>query len=319
MAIDRRFLNWGTLFITAGTVVLVGQAALVSDADVAAALRFWPVLIIALGVGLLLRRTRFGLAGGMLAAAMPGLLLGGLIVAAPSLPDGCGGELRPSSLVARDGSFSGSATVDLRLACGEVTVVTVPGTGWRTETGNGAGREPVVSASVDRLTVASATGRHDWFRGGSDEWRVALPTGSVIDLVADVSAGSGTFDLAGAQLGSARLVVNAGDVRFDLSQATADRVSLDMNAARVRLTLPAASDLTADVSVNAGALSICAPDGLGLRVRETSTLADFSASGLVRANGAWETPGYATAMHQADVSVTTNVGSVDVNPEGGCK
>jgi hypothetical protein len=319
MAVNRRFLNWGTFFITMGTIVLIAQAALVSDADVAAALRFWPVLIIGLGVGLLLRRTRFDVAGGMLAAAMPGLLFGGLIVAAPELPDGCGGELRPASLVTREGTFAGPSTVDLRLACGEVTVVTVPGTGWRTDTGNGAGREPVVTASVDRLTVASATGRGDWFRGGSDEWRLALPTGTTFDLVADVSAGSGTFDLAGAQLGSARLVVNAGDVRFDLAQATADRVSLDINAARVQLTLPAASDLTADFSVNAGALSICTPDGLGLRVRERSTLADFSASGLVRANGAWETPGYATAMHQADVSVTANVGSVDVNPEGGCK
>lgn len=319
MALNRRFLNWGVFFITMGAVVLVAQAALVSEADVAGALRYWPVLLIALGAGMILKRTRFDVAGGMLAAAMPGLLFGGLIVAAPELPDSCDGDLRPATLVTREGAFATRATVDLRLACGEVTVVTAPGSGWRAETGNGAGREPELSSSIDRLTIASPTGHRDFFNGGADEWRITLPTASTIDLAADVSAGRGTFDLAGARIGTARLVVNAGDVRFDLSGADAERLSLDMNAARVQVTLPAASDLTADLTLNAGALSICAPDGLGLRVRESGSLADFDSSGLVRANGAWETPGYATATHRADVSVTANVGSVDVNPEGGCK
>jgi hypothetical protein len=316
---NRRFLNWGVFFITAGTVVLLAQSALISDADVAAALRFWPILLIALGIGLLLRRTRFGVAGGMLAAAMPGLLLGGLIVAAPELPNGCDGDLRPVSLVSHQGTFAGPATVDLRLACGEVTVVTAPGAGWQTRTGNGDGREPVVVSSGNRLSITSEQRKGWHLGGGADEWHVTLPTTPTLDLSADVSAGRGTFDLAGARFGDVDLVVNAGDLHVDLGQATAERLSLDANAARVALILPAASDLSGDITVNAGALTVCAPDGLGLRIREQSTLAGFTNSGLVRVNDAWETPGYATAVHHADVSVTANVGSVDVNPEGGCK
>jgi hypothetical protein len=90
MKVNRRFLNWGVFLVAAGGVVLVAQGNSVDSEAVAQALRLWPIAVIALGVGLLLRRTRLGLPAGVLAAAMPGLLLGGLVVAAPQMVPGCG-------------------------------------------------------------------------------------------------------------------------------------------------------------------------------------------------------------------------------------
>ena len=318
MTVNRRFLYWGVFLVAAGAVTLVAQGTAASDDLVAQALRLWPVAVIALGIGLLLRRTRFGLAGGMLAAAMPGLLLGGLIVAVPRLVPDCG-IVEPVSLATRQGTFVGAASVDLTLRCGDVSVTTAPGNGWQLQAGDATGEAATVDASSNRLSVSSS-GRQrpfDLIRGG-DTWRLTLPVANRLDLTAEVDAGRGRFDLAGAQLGNVQLAVNAGDTRLDLSQATMAHLSMRVSAASATVLFPT-QDFGADLSVNAGSLRVCAASDLGLRIRSQAVLGSTNYAGLVHNGNAWESPGYATANHHADVTITANVGSVDVNPIGGCQ
>jgi hypothetical protein len=319
MTVKRRFLYLGTFFIALGAVVLVAQSDAVRTAiDEAVAL--WPILVIALGVGLLLRRTRFDLAGGMLAAATPGLLLGGLIVTAPRIPYTDCGPIEPSSFTTRVGTFEGPASVDLRLACGDLTVTAAPGTGWQLQAGSTGAPAPIVDASPDRLSVASATRLRGFGSfGDHDVWRVALPDANPVALAAEIDAGRGRFDLAGARLSSLRVVANAGDVQIDLAGASVADVSVRMNAAKVSLTLPTASDVAADLSVNAGSLRLCAASDTGVRIHQTGVLSSTAYAGLVRSGEVWESPGYASANHHADVTASVNVGSVDLNPVGGCQ
>lgn len=319
MNVNRRFLYWGVFLVTAGAVMLVGRSDAVDDSVVAQALSYWPILVIALGVGLLLRLTRFGVAGGMLAAAMPGLLLGGLVVATPRMAPECR-DMQPASFATRQGTFDGAATVDLRLACGDVSVTAAPGSGWRLEAGNGRSAVAVVDASANRLSVASSDRERMFdFVRGADVWRLSLPTANTLDLTAEVNAGRGRFDLDGARLGNVQLTVNAGEATVDLAGATVARLSTRVNAAKVSLYLPATGDFGADLAVNAGALTICAPSALGLRIHQSVVLGATHYTGLVRSGDAWESPGYAVASHHADVTVAVNVGSVDINPIGGCK
>jgi hypothetical protein len=319
MKVNRRFLNWGVFLLAAGGVMLVAQGNAVESETVAQALRLWPIAVIGVGVGLLLRRTRLGLPAGMLAAAAPGLLLGGLVVAAPQMVPGCGG-VEPASSETRQGTFEGAASVALRLACGELAVSTVPGNGWRLEAGDGPGAAAVVDASADQLSVASSNRGHSFgFTRGGDDWRLSLPTAGTLDLAAEIDAGRGRFDLAGAKLGSLRLAVNAGEARVDLDQATVARLSMSVNAASASVRLPAAGDTGADFSVNAGSLRICAPSDLGLRIHQDGVLSTTSYPGLVRSGDTWESPGYSIAINHADVTISVNVGSVDVNPMGGCQ
>jgi hypothetical protein len=319
MAVNRRFLYWGVFFVALGAVVLVAQANAVEGTDIAAVLRLWPVLVIALGVGLLLRRTRFDAAGGVLAAAMPGLLLGGLIVAAPQVGPECNG-VRPAGFASQQGIFDGAASVDLRLSCGDLTVTAAPGAGWRLETGNGTGTAPVVDASSRRLSVASAVRERPFsFVRGSDVWHLSLPVANALDLAAEVNAGRGQFDLADARLGNVSLAVNAGEARVDLVGATLAHLSFNVNAGSAWLSLPGGQDLGADITVNAGAIHICAPPELGLRIHHEGVLAATTFGGLVHGGDTWESPGYSMADHHADVNIAANVASVDVNPMGGCK
>ena len=72
MHLDRRFLNWGIFFIVLGGIPLLVQQGLI-DRDLAArAWQLWPLLIIAAGVGLLLRRTSLEFLGGLVVAAAAG-------------------------------------------------------------------------------------------------------------------------------------------------------------------------------------------------------------------------------------------------------
>ena len=319
MTVNRRFLYWGVFLVAAGAVALVAQTDAVDSDVLAQVLRLWPVVIIALGIGLLLRRTRFGLAGGMLAATMPGLLLGGLVVAAPRMAPECG-VVQPASFATRQGTFDGAASVDLTLACGDLSVTTAPGNGWQLQAGNTTGADATVGVSADRLSVTSSGQRRpfDFIRGG-DVWRLSLPVATTLDLAAEISAGRGRFDLAGAQLGNVRLAVNAGDARVDLAGATVAHLSMSVNAAAASLRLPTSSDFSADLSVNAGSLKVCAASELGLRIHNETVLASANYTGLIRNGDVWESPGYSMANHHADVTITANIGSVDVNPMGGCQ
>lgn len=322
MVVNRRLLNWGVFFITLGAVALAAQGASLGGEDIAAALRLWPVLVIALGVGLLLRRTRFSVAGGMIAAAVPGLVLGGMLFAAPVAVAQVGptcNDVQPTSFASREGSFDGAASVDLRLRCGDVTVTTGSGSTWYLDAGNGSGATAVVDATADRLSIASSfTGRPFGFVRGSDAWRLTLPVAHQLDLAVTVEAGRGRFDLADAELGTVDLVVNAAEANADLAAATLERLTANVNGGAAWLRLPA-DDFTADLTVNAGALRICAPSDLGLRVRSEGMLTAVTYDGLVRSGDTWESPAYATAIHHADVTISANVASVDVNPMGGCK
>ncbi len=319
MTVRRRFLYLGVFLVAVGGVALAALGNVVEDDALARALRLWPLALVALGAGLVLRHSRFALASGVLAAAMPGLLLGGLLVHAPRLAPGCGGT-QPGSAATRQGTFDGPASVDLRLACGDLTVTTAPGNGWQLEAGDPARTSVSIDDAVNRLSVTSS-GQWRAFEStpAGETWRLTLPAATSIDLTAEVDAGRGRFDLAGAQLGTVQLAVNAGDARVDLGSATVGHLSMTVNAASATLLLPATGVSSASLSVNAGSLRICSASALGVRIHATDALASTTFTGLVHDGDAWRSPGYATADSHADLTVSATLGSVDFNPAGGCE
>ncbi len=147
---------------------------------------------------------------------------------------------------------------------------------------------------------------------------MTLPTGSSIDLTTELNAGRGDMTLDGARLGSLDFRVNAADLRADLAGATLDRLAVELNAGSAGIVLPADS-FGGDIHVNAGSLALCAPDQLALRVRSTAALGSVDVHELVQRGGAWETPGYDATPFKADLAIDANLGSVTINPEGGCK
>ena len=316
--INRTALFVGVSLAVAGTVMLVGLADTTAGDAISQVLRLWPLAIIALGVGLLVRRTRFALLGTVLAASTAGLLLGGVVVAAPNVDAMCG-DGDASAAAPQSGTFVGRATATLQLDCGDLTVAMVDGSGWVLQTQAGA-VAPIVEASSDGLDVRSAD--QPWYRGfdkAGNDWQVSLPRAVVLDLATELNAGRGDLDLSGAAIGALEVDVNAGEARIDLTSATVETIDVEVNAGAATVLLPAGADLVGELDVAAGAIEICVPPGLGVRIQGDAEFGDTTFNGLVRVGDAWETPDHSTATHRADLSVSAQAGSVVVNPAGGCK
>jgi hypothetical protein len=336
MTVRRGFLYTGVFLIATGGVVLLAQAGAIDTEAVIRALSLWPLAVIAIGVGLILRRTRARVPGGVVAAATPGLMLGMMIVAVPDMPDfeawsgwsgwsaPCGDASREATVTERQGTFGAAASVDLSLACGELVVTTGSGSTWQLDASNGGSDGAIVSEAADRLSIRSAD-RHGSFSSFSsfnsldrgDDWHLRLPTDTQLNIGTEVSAGEARLDLAGARIGSLALVLNAGKARLDAAEASLERLDVEVNAGAATVLLPA-GDFGGDLAVNAGSLEVCTPAGLGLRVRGESSLGAVTYNGLVRVGDAWESPDFNTANVHADVTVSANVGSIVINPEGGC-
>jgi hypothetical protein len=269
--INRTALFLGTFVATAGIVMLVGVGNATVEGFITDTLRLWPLAIIALGVGLLLRRTRYVLVGTLVAAIVPGLLLGGAVVAAPNVGAFCD-DPASGPVVTRDGTFTGAATVQLKLVCGDATVRTNPGTNWQLDTLD-LGNDNARIRSDGGLLIVGSPDDHRALDFGRDpdEWGVALPTGVPLDIRAEIVAGRGRFDLSGARVGDLAVVLRAGSTSFELTTATVRRLDLEVAAGSASIHLPAAGDLEGELDVAAGSLELCRPSPSGYGSTATSS------------------------------------------------
>jgi len=317
--IDRGFASWGVFLVAVGAVPLAVRAGLVPVG--APWLELWPLLLVAWGIGLILARTPLGGIGGVLAAASIGIIVGGLLSTVGgigSVASGCGsGSGTP--FATQTGSFSSPrASVDLDPGCGRLDV-TVGGTGWQVAGGTPDGRPPQLDAGSDRLHVRSSDTGFGPFDAGGRSWQVTLPANQAIDLSVSANAGTARLALANATLGQVSMSVNAGSARADFTGAALQHLSVSANAGDARLTLPAAT-LSGSLSANAGSIAICVPHGTGLRITASSVLGgnDFADRGLRQEGDAWTSPDYGTAATRIDLSASANLGSITLDPEGGC-
>ena len=232
----------------------------------------------------------------------------------------CGAGGAPSSVATHQGVFDGPARVSVTTGCGSLVVSTAPGGGWQLEASDTSSRTPIIDASARSLSI-DAGGHEGWhgFDTSRDAWRLTLPTTAIEDLSLVVNAGEGRIGLPGAQIGHLDLTTNAAQTTVDLSEASVASLSGTVNAGLLSFRLPATADLVGSMEVNAGALQVCVPSGLGLRVHHTGALSGISVNGLQQTGTDWQSPDYASAAHHADLNVNVNLGSVEINPIGGCK
>lgn len=324
MTVRRGLLYSGVFLAAAGAVTLLVSAGVLDPARVADALAWWPIAVIAIGAGLVLRHTRAAIPGGLVAAAVPGLMLGAMFVAVPDFPElahPCSSDVAGGTPIAREGSFGSAARVSLELSCGELEVTTAPGNTWTVGGTNGNNRTADITAADDRLSITSGDHRTRWgWNVGADDWNIALPTGSRLDVDVTVNAGEGTLDLSGARLDSLALDLNAGAVTADLGETAAvSRLDVTVNAGAATVHLPATGEVSGDLEVNAGSLQVCVPDGTAVALRSQAALGSVDTDGLVRRADGWMTSATATPTAHADLAVSASVGSVSITSEGACK
>jgi hypothetical protein len=324
MHIDRRFLNWGVFFILLGAVPLTVQANLIDRHFAGRAWQLWPLLIVAAGIGLVLRRTRLDFLGGLIAAAAFGLMLGGLIATGmdfSSFGRSCGGNAN-RVFQTQQGSFDGRATVSVEFGCGDLAIDTAPGDGWTLSGSSSDGSGPRIDSGPDRLRLRGNDSGGGFFGFGKrQDWNLVLPQNPSLDADLTLNAAAGTLTLGGAHLGRVHVQGNASSVTMNLSTAVVQHLDLQFNAGSARVNLPALS-LTGQFQVNAGSIAFCVPEGVGLRIASGENITasnNFSAAGLTQSGGYWQSGNYSSADNRIDLTANANAGGFTLNPKDGCR
>lgn len=315
MRIRRGLLFWGLFLIPLGAVPLLVRAGVLPGDLFTDIWRWWPLLLIGLGVALLLGRSQAGLVGTAIIAIVLGTL-GGAALSSGNIWVGglteCAGPGGEMSQLDRDGTLSGGAQASFDLDCGSIDVTVQPGSAWSLDAAY-RGAEPQVSDVGGNLAVRTpeGSGVH------RQEWTVALGADSLRDLDFDINAAASSAILTGADLDQLTADMNAGDLLIDGSGATIDRLDASVNAGRLRVTLEGPT--SGDLSVNAGAIELCVPPDAQLRldVPEQFTFAtNLDGRGLSEDDDTWTRPGTGALI---DLSVEGNAASFTLDPEGGCK
>jgi hypothetical protein len=319
MRLDRNFLGWGTFLITLGIVPLAVQLGWVDRSTVGGLWQLWPLFLIAAGVGLVLRRTRFAGLGGVLAAGTAGLLLGGILTGGVNFGTACGSG-GGATVDERSGTLTPGAGANLDISCGRLTVGTSPGDAWKVAWGPAGATAPSIAASSTSLRMKSPEGGvsvFPWSTGST--WNVTLPQASVTRLGLHVNAGSATAPLDGVTLDALSVSVNAGDLRVDLGSARATTIDADVNVGTLRLGVPPAGPTSGRIGANLSSVVVCAAQGVSLRITVKPSLSSVDLPGLTRVSeNVYQSEGW-TPGTGVDLRIESNLGSVRLDRGGTCR
>jgi hypothetical protein len=324
MHVDRRLLGWGLFFILVGAVPLAVRADLLDESIVRAWPSLWPLLLIAWGIGLVLRRTPLEWTSGVVLVTTLGLMGGGAIATGfGGVSMGtCGSGDPGAAFETQRGTVPGQGRLDVELGCGDVVVTTASGSDWSVSGTDSGGRAPRITTSGSTVTIERDGGGSIFDDAGRTSWNVAVPTSPELALALTLHAGSGTANLAGASLSSLALEVNAGSYLLDAaSAARLGDVRATVIAGDAQVLLPA-GDRSANLSLNAGNIELCLPADAAVRVECSGALGsnDLDDAGLVKVDDdTWTSAGFDENAPHLELDVSATAGSFELSLGGVCR
>ena len=316
MRVRRGFLFWGIFFVLLGGIPLAVRAGWIDATRLHDAQFLWPLIIIAIGVAILVSRSRAAAMGTIVAALVVGGLAGGALASSGDwifrLGDCIGSSSGNLQHTSQNGSLSAGASVDLHFSCGTLTVSPRAGQTWTLDAAY-RGPAPTVDAGPGDLSVRAPDNglQHQ-------EWTVALPTEALRDVTVHTDAGQTSLDLSGTRLSSLDVEANAGDVKLIAAGASIDDIDVSINAGTARLTI--GGPVSGSLSVNAGSIEMCVPSNADLQIGVAQVFGfdtNLDRAGLVRNGDSWRRAG--TGGPSIHLRVEGSAASFTLNPSGGCQ
>lgn len=322
MRINRSLLNWGVFLIAIGGVPLAVQQGWVDSSIAGDLLRLWPLILVGVGLGLILRWTPLEWLGGALVAGTIGLLLGAVIAGGiTGIGSAClGADDGTSTTTQRNGVSSGSTfDLDLELTCGELDVARAPGAAWSVEVAHAPDDPPTIEGSPSGLSMHQGDSGTTVFLFTQDartQWDVEVPTTAAIAASVTLNFSDAVIDLGGGPLAMLSGTLNGASADIQLEGASTPQpagLSLTLNGSSGSLGLPDGS-IAGSITLNASSLDVCVPIDAELRIELESTLGsdDIGSSGLGKVGDGWQTVGYGTAAERIDLSITSNASSLSL-------
>jgi hypothetical protein len=313
MRVHRGYLFWGIFFVLLGGIPLADRQGWVDPGQSGLTGRLWPLIVVAIGLAIVLSRSRIALVGTVVTALVLGTMAGSMLAVGGGwvLGDCSAGDSGQLQATTQTGTFEGRASVELTTSCGTLDVTPAAGQGWVLQADH-RGAPPLVDSAPTRLAVRSADG------SGRQEWTVGVPLALLDSMSVTASAMQTDIDVSGATMSSMTLAENAGAAVLDASGAAIAHLVVTVNAGSVRITLggPTAGSITA----NAGSVDLCVPADAALSVRITDQLAfatNLGQRGLTQSGDTWLRAG--TGGPQVTLTVAGNAADLELDPPGGCR
>lgn len=129
--------------------------------------------------------------------------------------------------------------------------------------------------------------------GRRDDWNLRLGSGAPVDLKLNMGAGHGNLQLNQINLSRLEVHIGAGDLQLDL-------------------TGPRTSDLDATIQGGVGSATIRLPKDVGVRVNASGGLGSINAHGLQRDGDAYINAAYGKSAATINLSVEGGVGEINL-------
>lgn len=318
MRVRRGLLFWGLFLIPLGAIPLIVRAGGLDGSLLADIWRLWPLILIAVGIVIVIGRTRAAVLGTAVIALTLGMF-GGAVLAAPLNWFPMMGDCRTGGdapvHVQEAGTFADRASVVLDFRCGKLEVSATDDPDWRVDAEYARDRPTIEGGDAD---LAVRSGQES--SANRDEWKVRVPSAQLDELRLNANAATGIIDLGAAQTSRVTADLNAIDLRFIGGSGGTDSLHVTMNAGRFRLETGAAP-MSGSVSLNAGAFDLCVPSDVGLRLDITEQLTfavNLNGQGLEKSGSVW-TREAAAGNPTVELSITGNAAALTLNGEGACR
>lgn len=302
-------LFWPLLLIAAGVLLLLTNLGLLTGPAWGVLWRLWPLLLIALGVEVWVGRR--SVAGALVSAFVLLALLALALVLALSA------ERLPALRPLTEGPEWQTSRIEHPLAGVERATVEIH---WSNVPGYLAAlssfdHEHLLTGEVDYVgeldfTVTAQEGHAQvWLASQSDLWAWPWQFGG----------GPQRWDVRLSPHIPLALVVDAssGPCTLDLRDLWVEQLTLDASSGRIDLLLPAQHSIEATIEGSSGMLEIRLPPGVGARVELEAGSGGFFPSerfrlvaGEMDGDGIWETADYATAAVRARLMIDQSSGMI---------
>lgn len=318
-----RSMFWPIVLIGVGVIWLLGSLGVIPNANFAALLSMWPIILIIFGLDILIgRRSAFG---GAIVGLVAVALIAVVLIVGPSFGLATGGTLKSQSISADIGE-SLAADINLALSTQPLTLAALDD------------KTTLLKGEIDYYGTlafddAGTNNRRISLRQSDNSswnipwdpnarWEIDLTPNLPIDLSIEGASGSAKMDLSELRLTGFTLDQGSGSVTLELPTSTQPyTATLSGGSGSLTLTLPAESDLTLRLDRGSGSTNITIPAGIAVRLEIRD-----SGSGSVNLpewldevrvyeggkEGTWETTGFDQAAHKL-IIICDDLGSGSFN------
>lgn len=283
------------VLIAAGTLLLLTNLGLVTSGVWLGMLSLWPVVLIAVGIGLLLPREAQVSRASVAGVAIVVMTVGGSLLAGQDLS----GTGRTSEVeVPMEGAEQASIEVEVGAGRLRVTGGAAEGQAVTGQVGLSRGQRLIAEgAQKDGVTRVRIAAEGRWFRLGVNPNRVPPWQLRVTDAVP-------------VQL---RLSSGVGEAEMDLRGLSVDEARVDVGLGRSVIVLPDRGRPRIRIDGGIGEITVRVPDTLPARLAIETGIGTTNVEGDFRQEGdIYTTEGWEDASERLDVTIQVSVGTVRV-------